>query len=314
WKLYAYGPITAMLPTDTINSHDYVIVWIADDPSETDNNPLKDGDTGQNCNGDPTCTANPGKGVMAMHAESYGPFGAKRVIVATKASAQLDPLLFLKRCTPNIIFDVDVRNSMLQDADGNYYDPNQYAFTSNGNAATVAWQTALGLSAGVNVANQNNAPYYRKFVNRTYSTGVVNGQAYNFGADSITVVGNLAAGYSTFYEKTRLMVTRRALTQVIDENSNVVRFGLLKMRQTAPAWGTAPNNKLANDAAKISAATVAGATQQVATDTSKTGVWYYMKTTVTGNNGAAAAPDTTALPYVRSDAATANTTVRSLLE
>jgi hypothetical protein len=85
WKLYAYGPITAMLPTDTINSRDYVIVWVADDPSETDNNPLKDGDTGQNCGGDPTCTANPGKGVMAMHAEAYGPFGAKRVIEVTMA-------------------------------------------------------------------------------------------------------------------------------------------------------------------------------------------------------------------------------------
>ena len=31
----------------------------------------------------------------------------------------------------------------------------------------LAWQTALGLVQGVNIANQNNAPYYRKFVNRT---------------------------------------------------------------------------------------------------------------------------------------------------
>ena len=64
-------------------------------------------------------------------------------LVTPKASAQLDPLLFLKRCTPNIIFDVDLRNTMLQDADGNYYDPNQYTWSNSGSDA--AWQTALGL-------------------------------------------------------------------------------------------------------------------------------------------------------------------------
>jgi len=181
-------------------------------------------------------------------------------LVTPKASAQLDPLLFLKRCTPNIIFDVDLRNTMLQDADGNYYDPNQYTWSNQ--AGDLAWQTALGLVQGVNIANQNNAPYYRKFVNQTLTAAVnQGGVTSDFAADSITAVGNLASGYSTFYEKTRFMVTRRALTQAIDENSNVARFGLLKMRQTTPTWGTAPNGKLANDAAKISAATVAGATQ-----------------------------------------------------
>jgi hypothetical protein len=81
WKLYAYGPVTDMLPTDTINSNDYVVVWIADDPSETDNNPLRDGDTP--VNGQPA--PNPGLGVLAMHAEAYGPFGAKRTIEVTMA-------------------------------------------------------------------------------------------------------------------------------------------------------------------------------------------------------------------------------------
>ena len=81
WKLYAFGRVDDMLPTESINSSDYVIVWIADDPSETDNNPNKDGDTSQ----DPNVAANPGKGVLAMHAEAYGPFGAKRVIEVTIA-------------------------------------------------------------------------------------------------------------------------------------------------------------------------------------------------------------------------------------
>jgi len=86
WKLYAYGPMSSMLPTDTINSSDYVVVWIADDPSETDNNPTTDGAAGQNCaNTDTTCSANPGLGVLAMHAESFGVGGTHRVIEVTIA-------------------------------------------------------------------------------------------------------------------------------------------------------------------------------------------------------------------------------------
>lgn len=87
WQLYAYGPVTDMLPTDTINSKDYVIVWIADDPSETDNDPTMDGQPGVNCDAsnDPGCSTNPGLGVLAMHAEAYGPGGAKRVIEVTLA-------------------------------------------------------------------------------------------------------------------------------------------------------------------------------------------------------------------------------------
>jgi len=81
FKLYAYGRVDDMLPTDTINSLDYVVVWIADDPSETDQNPNKDGDTSL----DPSATPNPGKGVLMMHAEAYGPSGVKRVIEVTVA-------------------------------------------------------------------------------------------------------------------------------------------------------------------------------------------------------------------------------------
>jgi hypothetical protein len=81
WKLYAYGPMDEMLPTASINSRDYVVVWIADDPSETDENPLKDGDTST----DGAFPQNPGKGVLSMHAEAYGPFGVKRVIEVTVA-------------------------------------------------------------------------------------------------------------------------------------------------------------------------------------------------------------------------------------
>jgi Tfp pilus tip-associated adhesin PilY1 len=230
---------------------------------------------------------------------------AAAALWTTNASAQLDPLLFLKRIPPNVLFMIDMGPGMLSDAAGAYYDPNQYKWSNQG--GDLAWQTALGLLPGVNIQNQNNAPYYRKFVNRTYTAATnVGGVTYDFAADSIVPVGNLASGYSTFYEPTRLMIARRALTQVIDENTNTVRFSLMKTRQTSAAWGTAPNNKLANDAAIIAAA------GQVTSDTGKSsggrGIWYYMKTTVSGNNAAAASSTAT---VVAADAANANTTVRA---
>ena len=48
WRLYAYGPVHDFLPTGTINSPFYVVVWVADDPSETDANPALDGSDASN--------------------------------------------------------------------------------------------------------------------------------------------------------------------------------------------------------------------------------------------------------------------------
>ncbi|PYR79467.1 MAG: hypothetical protein DMF87_11095 [Acidobacteria bacterium] len=232
---------------------------------------------------------------------------AAAALWTTNAFAQLDPLLFLKRIPPNVLFVMDLGPGMLSDADNNYYDPYQYKYSNSG--SDVAWQTALGLNPGVNILNQNNAPYYRKFNNRGYTAATnVGGVTYDYSADSITPVGSLDASYSTFYAPTRFMIARRAITQAIDENTNVVRVGLLKTRQTTPAWGVPPNGagKLANDAALI--ASVA----QVPTDTNQStggkGVWYHMRTTVSGNNAAAA---NTTYNVVQADAANANTTVRA---
>lgn len=83
WKLYGYGPMSDMLPTETINSQIYVIVWVADDPSENDCLPLKDGDTPA-----AGCTSsgeNLGRGVIAMLAHAYGPNGVQRAIEVTLA-------------------------------------------------------------------------------------------------------------------------------------------------------------------------------------------------------------------------------------
>ena len=42
------------------------------------------------------------------------------------ASAQLDPLLFVKRVPPTVIIVVDTSLRMLEDGNGNYYDPVVY--------------------------------------------------------------------------------------------------------------------------------------------------------------------------------------------
>ncbi len=81
WQLYAYGPMEDMVPTGTINSRMYVIVWVADDPSENDCDPLKDGEPAAcGASGD-----NVGEGVLAMLAHAYGPDGVRRVVEVTVA-------------------------------------------------------------------------------------------------------------------------------------------------------------------------------------------------------------------------------------
>jgi hypothetical protein len=75
WQLYAYGPVSELLPSGTVNSPIYVTVMVGDDPSETDGNPLMDGND----------AANPGSGVLSLRAEAFGPHGTHRVIEATIA-------------------------------------------------------------------------------------------------------------------------------------------------------------------------------------------------------------------------------------
>jgi hypothetical protein len=85
WRIYAHGQVSDFVPTGTINSPFYVVVWVADDPSDTDNNPSRDGDPGQvDIDGDSKAdAANPGTGVIQLRAEAFGPGGAHRVIETT---------------------------------------------------------------------------------------------------------------------------------------------------------------------------------------------------------------------------------------
>jgi len=59
----------------SIDSKAYVVVWVSDDPLETDGDPLVDGDE--------TTGSNPGKGILQVRAQAYGPAGAARIIEMT---------------------------------------------------------------------------------------------------------------------------------------------------------------------------------------------------------------------------------------
>ena len=65
WHLFAWGPLSEMA-AGRIRSTQYIAVWVADDSSETDGNPGIDSNA-----------------TLAVHAESYGSAGPRRIIDAT---------------------------------------------------------------------------------------------------------------------------------------------------------------------------------------------------------------------------------------
>jgi hypothetical protein len=88
WQPFAYGPLDRLLPERAIESRMYVVVWIADDPFENDDDPLRDGGVPVGCDpsNDPSCVdRNAGKGVVALMARAIGPGGTQRTVSATIA-------------------------------------------------------------------------------------------------------------------------------------------------------------------------------------------------------------------------------------
>ena len=73
WQLYAYGKMSDLMSTGSVDSSYYVILMVADDPAETDGNPLQDG----------ASQSNPGAGILVMRSEAFGPRGVHRVIEMT---------------------------------------------------------------------------------------------------------------------------------------------------------------------------------------------------------------------------------------
>jgi hypothetical protein len=82
WQLVAWGPLQDMLP-NVIESAMYVAVWIADDPADA-----PPGSTAPD--GNPLADTN---GTLTVHAEAYGPSGARKVVevtVARTASTEIE--------------------------------------------------------------------------------------------------------------------------------------------------------------------------------------------------------------------------------
>jgi hypothetical protein len=89
WQLYGYGPSTllgagpsTLLGTGAGGPRFYAIVWVADDPSETDLDPFTDGGPSI---GPEAGSENPGRGRMSIAVKAYGPAGTRRIIEASIA-------------------------------------------------------------------------------------------------------------------------------------------------------------------------------------------------------------------------------------
>ena len=74
WRLFGSGRLEDLLG---VPSPFYVVLFVADDPAETDLNPFADG----------TEAANPGSGVLRLRAEAFGPRGVHSATEATISRA-----------------------------------------------------------------------------------------------------------------------------------------------------------------------------------------------------------------------------------
>jgi len=90
WTVFASGPLADLLPDASLAVRGYLVVWVADDPSENDAQPLRDG--GPPAVVDAANPVNPGGGALWLHAEAYGPSGARRTVeVVVERDARWPP-------------------------------------------------------------------------------------------------------------------------------------------------------------------------------------------------------------------------------
>jgi hypothetical protein len=140
--------------------------------------------------------------------------------VVAPASAQVDPLIGVKRLPPNVVLVMDTSLQMLYDDEGNYYDVKTY---NRSDDVTVA--TALGVSA----------TSYRRIYRGLQFTNTQESNTKYVTTD-IVAVQSSASGYSSFWAPTRFEMAKSGVAQAVGENPNLVRWGLLKLRQQGEAW------------------------------------------------------------------------------
>ncbi len=66
WRLYAFGALEDLFPGIVVNDTNYVAVWVSDDPSDNDGDPLRDTN-----------------GLVTLRAQAFGRFNTQRVVEAT---------------------------------------------------------------------------------------------------------------------------------------------------------------------------------------------------------------------------------------
>ena len=203
------------------------------------------------------------------------------------AAAQLDPLLFLKQKAPNVIVVVDTANRMQRDQDGNYRDPHVYTRTG------APYERAIGIG---DANTSSGGGYRRMYVNLHGAPGD------GFTADRISTTGDRETGYATFDDRTGIGIARRGVTEAIDRNFGVARFGLVKMRQAAnPVYDT-----------NVAPVAVADAGQQAETDGAN-GTWKITWPVVGQSNGSIASTPSPATVLVKPDEPGANALVNQVL-
>lgn len=89
WRLYACGPLAALLPGDPSPPRVYLAAWVADDPAESDEDPLRDTDDADD----------PGHNVLMVAGRAYGPGGTRRTVqlVVERAGSELRVLAHHER-------------------------------------------------------------------------------------------------------------------------------------------------------------------------------------------------------------------------
>lgn len=153
---------------------------------------------------------------------------------STTAFAQLDPLLFIKRVPPTVIVVFDTSMRMLDDGTGNWYDPNFYVVSDD--------PGVMPAFSGIGTAKT-----YRR-VYRNMQSAAAPGK---YTADKIVTTpavwdpANAATANAPsdlqFLDPTRYNIAKQGLSAAVAENAASTRWGLIKLRQSAPAWRTGAN-------------------------------------------------------------------------
>jgi hypothetical protein len=157
------------------------------------------------------------------------------VLWSATASAQLDPLLFLRRVPPTVIIVVDTSLRMLEDGNGNFYDPAFYSTTADP-------AVMLGFS-NINVVTTKT--YRRVFQNLTYTAAGYQADKINAVAAVWDPAAPLTSNSPTdlaFLDPTRYNIMRQGIAAAVSENvASTMRWGVIRLRQSSPAWRLSPN-------------------------------------------------------------------------